>query len=1065
MKKILSFILIAVLCLGIFTGCELINKIPGLDDVINKIPGFDNDKPDDGGNTNVEYNLPRAAEYINTLYKGNPNEDGLVITQSDFTVVAQCRVAAVPYTVNWSVDNELVKLTKIKDDKGNDVWNVDVTSDSEVAYDYKLTATIIAGDGTSTEVVFNFHVNAYVLSSFEEYMAAKQDVVVTVEGVVVAINAKSLGNSRNHLFLADQNVVGGYYIYQMESDPIKDGIKVGMTVSVTGPVSPYSGMQEIKGGVATIIDETIKDPFVPVDITNDFAAGNSLKNYVGLPVTVKGVTIGGQDLETSSSQYLYFELNGVKSYIRTYITDFPTGLEIVVNEDTTVTSADKTAIDEAHAAKFGWTANATGILVLYNSAPYLIPMDTNCFEYLEFVEKTDDEKITAELEGISIPEAITADTVLELPLAGKNYTDVKFSWTVDNSAFVIGEDGKCEIKLSGNAVTLKFTLTATVGETTETQEYTVQVAANFVMSETRPYVPYINQVKAGKVLYLDGGVSGRYLTTTTDSSKAVEVFAEKADGGYKFYILVDNAKMYINIYTNSDNKTSVNYAATTESVFSYNPATNALCSVFNGDDVYLGTYNTYETISVSFCSYINSENTGVEQFPFELLAVKPDGEYTGSLVQAKIENKVLYLDGGVSGRYLTTTEDASKAITLYAEKVDGGFKFYILVDGAKQYVNLYNNAESKLSVNYDANGTSVFAYNALVNAWVTEFDGTEYYLGTYNTYNTISASKLSYITAENTGKEQFPLEYFPVVKAECEHVWVDATCTEAKKCSVCGATDGDPIAHTINAETHLCTVCGADDPTYYWPMSITEAIASKDGKLVIVKGTVKTIDEVWSDKYNNITVTIEDEAGNTLYIYRLKTNVKVGDVVTITGKVGSYNGSKQIASGATAVIESSAEGGETDDGETEVPGVSENKYELTASAISTCVDENGYSSDTVSVVATKGTHPSSAPIYHATNDEIRVYGYNDQDTGENKTNTFTITIDSSKVIDKIVIAVSGSSRTGGDFVCNDGDTDWTKTVDGTTVTLDQADAGSDYSVVLSGFTAQLRVKTITIYYK
>ena len=86
-------------------------------------------------------------------------------------------------------------------------------------------------------------------------------------------------------------------------------------------------------------------------------------------------------------------------------------------------------------------------------------------------------------------------------------------------------------------------------------------------------------------------------------------------------------------------------------------------------------------------------------------------------------------------------------------------------------------------------------------------------------------------------------------------------------------------------------------------VTITEALAKDDGTMVIVKGTVKTINTPWDDGFGNITVTIEDATGATLYVYRLKTKVEVGDVVTITGAVSSYNGEKQIASGATAVIE------------------------------------------------------------------------------------------------------------------------------------------------------------------
>ncbi len=84
--------------------------------------------------------------------------------------------------------------------------------------------------------------------------------------------------------------------------------------------------------------------------------------------------------------------------------------------------------------------------------------------------------------------------------------------------------------------------------------------------------------------------------------------------------------------------------------------------------------------------------------------------------------------------------------------------------------------------------------------------------------------------------------------------------------------------------------------------TLAEATAAEDGTLVKVTGTVKTIDTEWSEQYGNISVTIEDETGATLYLYRLATNVEVGDVITVYGKVGSYKEAKQIAAGAFAFI-------------------------------------------------------------------------------------------------------------------------------------------------------------------
>ena len=77
--------------------------------------------------------------------------------------------------------------------------------------------------------------------------------------------------------------------------------------------SQFDG-QEIKGGQVAIVDSTIKT-VEAVDITEKFAAGEDLGVYVGLPVLVKGVTIGAQDLEKDTSQYLYFAIGEKQGYV------------------------------------------------------------------------------------------------------------------------------------------------------------------------------------------------------------------------------------------------------------------------------------------------------------------------------------------------------------------------------------------------------------------------------------------------------------------------------------------------------------------------------------------------------------------------------------------------------------------------------------------------------------------------------------------------------------------------------------------------------------------------------
>ena len=77
---------------------------------------------------------------------------------------------------------------------------------------------------------------------------------------------------------------------------------------------------------------------------------------------------------------------------------------------------------------------------------------------------------------------------------------------------------------------------------------------------------------------------------------------------------------------------------------------------------------------------------------------------------------------------------------------------------AKKYIDIYEYAAGKVGVQITDKPTCVFTRNAELGIWVANVAGGDYYLGTYKTYNTISASKTSYINAENKGVSQFPCD-------------------------------------------------------------------------------------------------------------------------------------------------------------------------------------------------------------------------------------------------------------------------------------------------------------------
>ena len=647
MKKLLILILALVLCVATFVACS--NNEEATQTPTNAPTEAPTEVPTQNPEAAVKTAIAFVKSKHNELLKNNQ-------TPNDFEVTGKVNAC----TIEWTSSKQGAGVDVVVD---GDIVKIDVNEKTKEDIEYTLTAVAVAADGTKSEpLVFNLVVPEYKVISFEEYMKANEGDVVTVEGIVVGINAKSQGNSRNHIFLADASGKGGYYSYQMDEDPAKAGIKIGMTVSVSGPIAPYNGMQEIKGGTATIVDSTLKD-VAPVDLTDVFTGAatstdGAFKPYVGMLVTVKGVEIANQDLAAASSQYLYFTIGNVKSYVRTYVTDMAFGA------DTAAKEAAKANIDAAHAEKYGWTANVTGILVLYSGNPYIIPVSEGCFEYTEFIQKTPAEKIEAEIGAISISSKYTSETVITLPAIGKYFDDVTITWTLD-----------------GEAVTDSITLTPVVGETKK-----VVLVATLVCGE-------VTETKTIEI------------TLSMDPISIPEVIASK------------------------------------------------------------------------------------------------DG------TPVIVEGIVTEINTAWSDQY-------------------GNITFTIR----------------------DGEGNTLYIYRCNTNVTVGDAVRITGQVGSYNGSKQIAAKSVAEITG------------------------------------------------------------------HYEEVSLTDAVAKEDGTLVIVKGTVKQIDTPWSDKYGNITFTIEDGEGNTLYIYRCNTNVEVGNVVTITGKVGSYNDAKQIAAGSYAIVETAPdEGGDEGD--------------------------------------------------------------------------------------------------------------------------------------------------------
>ena len=186
MKKFLAILLAALLCLSVFAACN-----------DNSGNGGNENEETTAGNEEVSYNVENAVAYLKNMYKSFISNS---ITAADYELTSQVMVAGAVYTVTWATNTDKVTVNV---DAANNKVVIDVDEKSSEAFEYELTATVTAPDGTTGTLKFNLNVPQYELVSFEDYMAAEEGTTVVIEGIVVAMNGKSVGNSRNHLFLAD----------------------------------------------------------------------------------------------------------------------------------------------------------------------------------------------------------------------------------------------------------------------------------------------------------------------------------------------------------------------------------------------------------------------------------------------------------------------------------------------------------------------------------------------------------------------------------------------------------------------------------------------------------------------------------------------------------------------------------------------------------------------------------------------------------------------------------------------------------------------------------------------
>lgn len=123
--------------------------------------------------------------------------------------------------------------------------------------------------------------------------------------------------------------------------------------------------------------------------------------------------------------------------------------------------------------------------------------------------------------------------------------------------------------------------------------------------------------------------------------------------------------------------------------------------------------------------------------------------------------KDCYLDGSVSGdRFLNTTNYASSALDFYVLYEDSkNFYIYTYIDGYQNFINLTINNEGRTVLSYSTEKNTLWTFDIVIGYIYTDLNDNSYYMGSYNEFSTVSASKIKFVNNENVGVTQFVLQF------------------------------------------------------------------------------------------------------------------------------------------------------------------------------------------------------------------------------------------------------------------------------------------------------------------
>ena len=500
------------------------------------------------GKTNE--NLANAVAYLENMYQTGSKDEPMILGV-DKDVLSVVTVDGVSYNVEWAVvvSEGASDSVKISESETENCVKIDIPDMTEEDILFTATATVKDEKYNSATAEFSFKVKGVEIADDADVETILNDAYALEEGkkmeseVTLTGVIKSIDTPYDASY---KNVTVTIVMQGFDDKPIKcyrlagegaDGLAVGDTITVTGIIANYKGTIEFEQGCA--LKEVVKGEGTTTDTpTTSTPTTSTPTTSTPTPTTLKLVTDQTKILKDA------FALG--KNETTPYIAQL-TGKVISITKEYNEQYGSLTAIISVGGKN----------VTCYN-------MKVGNVSGGSKLKAGDTITVKGVIKNFYYDEADTSGTV-EFTWDEASQTEVVLT------KLVVGKEEAKPLNVVDNPV--------------------VGTAYKFGFMQT----------KKNAVYYAVGGMNGYYMSTSTSSAVAIDVYLENANGGYYVYAMIDGKKKYLDMQQTADGKhINAVYVDAPGIVFTYDTTKKTLVAerTKNGEtSIYaFGTYGDFVTI-------------------------------------------------------------------------------------------------------------------------------------------------------------------------------------------------------------------------------------------------------------------------------------------------------------------------------------------------------------------------------------------------------------------------------------------------------------------------------------